>query len=121
MPANVKLLLVDDNPMVLEMLRQGLAPLANVVTAPDGADAMLKAIDDLPDLIVTDYDMPGMNGRQLLEKMKARPNTAKIPVILLASKGDIDEKLKMVQDNVEDFVEKPFYTKDACGHIKKVI
>jgi len=108
MPANVKLLLVDDNPMVLEMLRQGLAPLANVQTANDGADAMLKAIDDLPDLIVSDYDMPGMSGRQLLEKIKGRAATAKVPIILLASRADISEKLKMVQDNVEDFIEKPF-------------
>ncbi len=121
MPANVKVLLVDDNPMVLEMLRQGLAQLATVHTAADGGDAMLKAIDDLPDLIVTDYDMPGMNGRQLLEKIKARAATAKVPIILLASRADISEKLKMVQDNVEDFIEKPFYTKEACGHIKKVI
>jgi CheY-like chemotaxis protein len=62
-----------------------------------------------------------MNGRQLLEKIKARAATAKIPIILVASRADISEKLKMVQDNVEDFIEKPFYTKEACGHIKKVI
>src|SRR5438128_7206829 len=121
MPANVKVLLVDDNPMVLEMLRQGLAPLATVQTASDGGDAMLKTVDEMPDLIITDYDMPGMNGRQLLEKIKARAATAKIPIILVASRADISEKLKMVQDNVEDFIEKPFYTKEACGHIKKVI
>src|SRR5436305_2532047 len=121
MPANVKVLLVDDNPMVLERLRQGLAPLATVHTASDGGDAMLKTVHEMPDLIITDYDKPGMNGRLLLEKIKARAATAKIPIILVASRADISEKLKMVQDNVEDFIEKPFYTKEACGHIKKVI
>jgi CheY-like chemotaxis protein len=121
MPANVKVLLVDDNPMVLEMLRQGLTPMATIQTAPDGADALLKVVDDLPDLIVTDFDMPGMNGRQLLEKVKARAATARVPIILLASKGDITEKLTMVRDTVEDFIEKPFFTKEACTHIKRVI
>ena len=127
MPANVKVLLVDDNPMVLEMLRQGLAQLATVHTAADGGDAMLKAIDDLPDLIVTDYDMPGMNGRQLLEKIKARAATAKVPIILLASRADISEKLKMVQDNVrwtvtatdEEFLLR--VTIDLTGQIPKSV
>lgn len=122
MPANVKILLVDDNPMILEMLRRDLAELTSpVVTAPDGADALLKAIDDPPDLIISDYEMPGMNGRQLIEKLKGRANTARIPILLLASKGDINEKLRMLQDAVEDFVEKPFFLKEAVAHMKKVI
>ena len=122
MPANVKILLVDDNPMILEMLRRNLAELTSpVVTAPDAADALLKAIDDPPDLIISDYEMPGMTGRQLIEKLKGRANTARIPILLLASKGDINEKLRMLQDAVEDFVEKPFFLKEAIAHIKKVI
>src|SRR3954452_16560596 len=107
--------------MVLEMLRQGLAPLASVQTASDGGDAMLKTVDEMPDLIICDYDMPGMNGRQLLEKIKGRASTAKVPVMLLASKNDISEKLQMLRDAVEDLVEKPFFLKETVAHIKKTI
>lgn len=121
MPANVKILLVDDNPMVLGMLRQALAPLANVSTAGDGADALLKTIDEPFDLIIADYQMTGMDGRALLDKIKSRAATSRIPFILLASKADIAEKLKMVQDKVEDFVEKPFFIKEAAGKIKRII
>ena len=121
MPSNVRVLLVDDNPMILEMLRQSLAPLANVATTNDGAEALLKAIDESPDLVVSDYAMEGMNGRQLLEKMRSRPQTAKIPFIMVASKSDITDKLKMVQDSVEDFLEKPFFIKETVARIKKVI
>lgn len=122
MPGNVKILLVDDNPMILEMLRRDLSELTSpVLTATDGADALLKAIDDPPDLLISDYDMPGMNGRQLMEKLKGRANTARIPIILLASKNDISEKLKVLQDAVEDFLEKPFFLKEAIAHIKKNI
>jgi len=53
MPGNIKVLLVDDNPMVLEMLRQALAQFSSVSTLTDGADAMLRAIDDKPDLIIS--------------------------------------------------------------------
>ncbi len=120
MSTNVKVLLVDDNPMVLGMLRGALAPLANVTTSNDSADALLQAVDDPPDLLVSDYRMPGMDGHQLVERLKSRPATAGISVILLASKADITEKLSH-HEPVDDFVEKPFFLKEATQRIKRVI
>ncbi len=120
MANNVKVLLVDDNPMVLNMLRQALASMAEVKTANDGPDALLKAVDDPPDLLVSDYRMPGMDGHQLLEKLKSRPTTASVSVILLATKSDISERMS-AQDPVDDYVEKPFFLKEATHRIKKVI
>jgi len=120
MSTDVKVLLVDDNPMVLGMLKGALTPLAAVTISTDAADALLKAVDDPPDLLVSDYRMPGMDGRQLVEKLKSRPRTAGIAVILLATKADITEKLAM-HEPVEDFVEKPFFLKEATQRIKRVI
>lgn len=120
MASNIKILLVDDNPMILGMLRQSLSSLATVSTASDAADALLKAVDESPDLLVSDFRMPGMDGRQLLEKLKSRPATASIAVILMASKADISERLS-TQDHVEDYIEKPFFLKDATRRIKRVI
>lgn len=121
MPSNVKLLLVDDNPMVLEMLRAALAPIASVTTSTDGADALLKAIDDPPDLLVSDFQMPGLDGHQLLEKLRGRVATAKTTAILMASKPDITEKLKLLPINVEDFVEKPFFLRETAARIKRTV
>jgi CheY-like chemotaxis protein len=120
MPNNVKVLLVDDNPMVLGMLQGALTALASVTTSNDSADALLKAVDDPPDLLVSDYRMPGMDGQQLVEKLKSRPKTAGISVILLASKADITERFSN-QEPVDDFVEKPFFLKEATQRIKRVI
>src|SRR6267154_273744 len=120
MSNNVKVLLVDDNPMVLALLQGALTPLAKVSTSNDSADALLKAVDDPPDLLVSDYRMPGMDGHQLVEKLKSRPKTAGISVILLASKADITEKLSN-HEPVDDFVEKPFFLKEATQRIKRVI
>jgi CheY-like chemotaxis protein len=121
MAGNVKVLIVDDNPMIRAMLRQAVGELAPIEIANDAAEALIKIVESPPDLVVTDYQMPGMDGRQLLEKLKSRPATAKVPLILMASKTDISEKLKMVQDSVEDFVEKPFFIKDALARIKRVV
>jgi len=119
MSSDIKILLVDDNPMVLGMLKQSLTTLGKINTANDAADALLKAVDDPPDLLVTDYRMPGMDGRQLIEKLRSRPATANFAVIILATKSDISERLG--QDPVDDFVEKPFFLKDATRRIKRVI
>ena len=120
MANNVKLLLVDDNPMVLGMLQQALSSLAMVTPASDTADALLKAVDDPPDLVVCDYRMPGMDGRQLVEKLKSRPGTANFSSVLMASKGDIAERLSQ-QDSADDYLEKPFFLKEATRRIKRLI
>jgi CheY-like chemotaxis protein len=120
MADNVKLLLVDDNPMVLAMLQQALSSLATVTPATDAADALLKAVDDVPDLLVCDYRMPGMDGRQLVEKLKSRPATANFSSVLMASKSDIAERLSP-QDAADDYLEKPFYLKDATRRVKRMI
>jgi len=120
MADNVKLLLVDDNPMVLGMLQHALASLAKVTTASDSADALLKAVDDAPDLLVCDYRMPGMDGRQLVEKLKSRPATANFSSVLMANKADIAERLSP-QDAADDYLEKPFFLKDAIRRVKRMI
>jgi DNA-binding response OmpR family regulator len=121
MQSNVKVLLVDDNPMVLAMLRDAIAPLARVSTAGDGADALLKAVEDTPDLLVSDFRMPGMDGRQLVEKLRSRSTTSGISVILLATKSDISEKLSIQDHTADDFVEKPFFLREATQRIKRLI
>jgi CheY-like chemotaxis protein len=120
MADNLKLLLVDDNPMVLGMLQHALSSLAKVTTATDAADALLKAVDDAPDLLVCDYRMPGMDGRQLIEKLKSRPATANFSAMLMASKADIAERLS-TQDAADDYLEKPFFLKDATRRVKRMI
>ena len=121
MQTDVKVLLVDDNPMILGMLRDALTPLAKVTTAGDGADALLKAVEDTPDLLVSDYRMPGMDGRQLVDKLRSRSSTAKVSVVLLATKSEISEKLATQDHVADDFVEKPFFLREATQRIKRLI
>src|SRR6202795_3127962 len=120
MANDVKLLLVDDNPMILGMLEQLLTPFARVTSAGDAADALLKAVDDPPELFVCDYRMPGMDGRQLVEKLKSRPATANFSAVLMASRSDIDERLSP-QDAADDYLAKPFFLKDATRRIKRTV
>lgn len=116
----VKILVVEDNPAVLTILRQGMEICGTVITAADGADGLLKAIEEKPDLIVSDYQMPGLSGLQLYERLRARDDTRKTPFIFLANKADIDEKLRQYTDAVEDYIPKPFFLRDVVSRAKKV-
>lgn len=118
--AKVKILVVEDNPAVLKLLQKGLEVCGEVQVAADGADALLKAVEAAPDLIVSDYKMPGLNGRQLFEKLRSRDTTKKVPFIFVATRADIEEKLRPVLEGVEDFIPKPFFLRDLAGRVKKV-
>jgi CheY-like chemotaxis protein len=118
---SVKLLLAEDNPLVRELIVKGLEPYCEVETSTDGADALLKVIDDPPDVILCDYKMPGLDGRQLFEKLRGREATKHIPFLFMASRPDIEERLRPLVDGVEDFIPKPFLIKDLVRITKKVV
>jgi CheY-like chemotaxis protein len=117
----VKVLLADDNPLVRDLIVKGLEHACAVVAATDGADALLKVIDDPPDMILCDYKMPGLDGRQLFEKLRGREATRHIPFLFMASRADIEERLRPLVDGVEEFITKPFLIKDLVRITKKVV
>jgi CheY-like chemotaxis protein len=65
--------------------------------------------------------MSGLDGRQLYEKLRSRERTRQVPFIFVASRGDIEEKLRPLVDGVEDFIPKPFFLKDLMRLAKKVV
>src|SRR6202045_1658945 len=118
---SIKLLLADDNPLIRDLVCKALEPICEVVLADDGADALLKVIDDPPDAILCDYKMPGLDGRQLFEKLRGREKTRHIPFLFMAGRADIEERLRPLVDGVEEFITKPFLIKDLVRVTKKVV
>jgi CheY-like chemotaxis protein len=119
---NLHVLIVDDNPLIRNLMCEGMKPYCTVIPAADGADALLKSVDNPPDLIVSDYRMPGLDGRQLFEKLRGREATRNIPFVFVASRGDIEEKLRpAVGGGVEDFIAKPFFIADLVRQTKKIV
>jgi CheY-like chemotaxis protein len=118
----VQVLIVDDNPMIRDLMCRGMESHCSVISSSDGADALLKSVDNPPDLIISDFRMPGLDGRQLFEKLRSRENTRNIPFIFVASRGDIEEKLRpAVGGGVEDFIPKPFFVADLVRQVKKIV
>src|ERR1700737_3228681 len=119
---DVQVLIVDDNQMIRDLMCRGMESDCAVISSSDGADALLKSVDNPPDLIISDFRMPGLDGRQLFEKLRSRENTRNIPFVFVASRGVIEEKLRpAVGGGVEDFVPKPFFVSDLVRQTKKII
>jgi CheY-like chemotaxis protein len=121
-PQNVQVLIVDDNPIIRSLIAHGMEEHCAVTESGDGADALLKSVDNPPDLIISDFRMPGLDGRQLYEKLRSRDRTQNIPFVFIASRGDIEEKLRpSVGGGVEDFIAKPFFVADLVRQVKKIV
>ncbi len=120
MAARLKILVADDNSTVLKLVTQSIEKSGELITATDGADALMKAIDLKPDLIIADYSMPVMDGRALFEKLRARKETQNIPFVFLASQKEIDEHLRTFVDGVEDYFVKPFFVRDLTRQAHRI-
>lgn len=89
------LLLVDDDAVMIRTLREGLSTSYKVLPANSGANALKILARAKPDLILLDYEMPDMNGPQVLEALRASPETAGIPVMFLTAKTDTESIAKI--------------------------
>lgn len=118
MAKGIQVLLVDDNPVIRELLLEAISPLASVQVFASAAEAFRRAEKQTPDLIISDYRMPGLSGLELLAKLRiAFPQVA---VIILASRADIAGPLAGSTPLVEEFIEKPFFIEEAVTRIKRV-
>ena len=83
------LLLVDDDAVMIRTLREGLSTSYKVLPANSGVNALKILERAKPDLILLDYEMPGMNGPEVLAILRSKDETAKIPVMFLTAKNDL--------------------------------
>jgi uncharacterized protein (TIGR02266 family) len=102
-----KILIVDDAPMFRELESLFLARSGRVFTAASGQEALALARRERPDVVVADLAMPGMAGDELCRRVKADPDLARTPVIIVTGRDDGDEHAAAVQAGADDVVEKP--------------
>jgi DNA-binding response OmpR family regulator len=118
---NANVMLVDDNPIILDIMRRGIEPYADPRTCTDPNAALAQCLENPPDLLICDFRMPELDGGQFLQKLRLNPDMKSVRVILLAAKSDIEEHLRPFADQVEEFYQKPFYMKELAARAKRVL
>lgn len=103
-----KMLVVEDNDSLREMLAGLFAPYYEVITASDGEEGWQKAQAEMPDIIVSDVMMPKMSGIELCKQVKSNFETCHIPVVLLTARTAIEHTIEGLRIGADDYVTKPF-------------
>lgn len=117
-----KILIVDDEMSTLMPLKRSLeSENYAVVEAYDGHEAIKKANEEIPDLIILDLMLPGMDGIEVCQHLKTDTQTEKIPIIMLTAKDNINDKVEGLQIGADDYVTKPFVLKELKARIKSVM
>ena len=102
-----KILAVDDEPNNLQLLKQVLNEHYQLLFATNGEKALEAAVKHLPDLILLDVMMPGMNGYETCEKLKANPLTKDIPVIFVTAMNEVEQEAYGFDVGAVDYIQKP--------------
>ncbi len=107
-----KILIVDDDMHIGNMLQEILTKEGySVLRAYSGTEALLALSDTMPDLVLLDLMLPGLDGEEVLPQMKG------IPVIVVSAKADVDNKVDLLLGGAADYVTKPFHTKELLARI----
>jgi DNA-binding response OmpR family regulator/nitrogen-specific signal transduction histidine kinase len=114
-------LVVDDNPEVRTYIRQHLEPEYRVVEAADGAEGLTAARRLVPDLVVSDVMMPGLDGTALFRSLRQDPELELVPVVLLTAKASAESRLQGLRDGVDDYLVKPFDPRELRARVDNLI
>lgn len=117
-----RVLVVDDEEDVRTLIRTNLLVKGHeVIEATDGTSALEEVEKTTPDLVILDVMMPGMDGFEVLEKLRTRPETENIPVVMLTAKSSEEDRVKGLVSGAHDYIAKPFYTTELLLRIDRVL
>ncbi len=113
-----RILVVDDEPDLVELVRHHLArEHYDVVTAADGETGLAEARRKLPDLVVLDLMLPGIDGLEVCRRLRSDARTQHIPIVMLTAKGEESDAVIGLAQGADDYVRKPFGMKELLARI----
>jgi signal transduction histidine kinase/DNA-binding response OmpR family regulator len=115
------LLIVEDNINLQRYLQKALSDEFRIHTAINGAEGLKKALEEVPDIIVSDWMMPEMSGIEFCKEVKSNKITSHIPFILLTAKSEVKDKIEGYETGADTYFSKPFDQSEVKAQIKNLI
>ena len=114
-----KILVVEDDKDLISLIKFNLKSEGfNVLLSPNGVDGLFTAKEEKPDLILLDWMLPILSGIEVLQRLKNNKDTKSIPVIFITAKGEENDKIRGLNSGADDYIVKPFSTKELIARIK---
>jgi len=116
------LLLVEDDRALADLLiwhfdREGY----DIVRTTDGEEALLLAEERTPDLVILDWMIEGISGIEVCRRLRRRPNTAHVPIIMLTARGEESDRIRGLETGADDYVTKPFSPRELVARVGAVL
>jgi DNA-binding NtrC family response regulator len=115
----VKILVIDDDPKISWILSEGLGDSYNILSAKDGLEGLQMVTKTNPNLVLLDIKMPGMEGLEVLDKIKSMDSPTE--VIMLSGHGETKNVVESIKRGASEFINKPFDVKEVEIHIQSVL
>ena len=118
---DTSLLIVEDNDELRRFIRQIFATRYKVYEAADGLDGLNKASNLMPDIVISDVMMPGLDGFGMARQMRESQELCHIPLILLTALADTDNKLEGLRSGIDDYITKPFSASYLTARVDNIL
>ena len=117
-----RILVIEDDAALIELMRynlesEGLRP----TIATTGEEAEVQVTEDRFDLIVLDWMLPGLSGIELCRRLRARPETKQLPIIMLTARGEESERVRGLATGADDYIVKPFSVPELLARVKGLL
>lgn len=117
-----KVLVVEDEEAISDLLVYNLGKEGfQVATCADGDDALTAVDEQTPDLVLMDWMLPNVSGVELCRRLRMRPDTRGIPVILLTARGEEEDRVRGLDVGADDYVTKPFSMSELVARVRAVL
>ena len=122
MPARARILLVEDDRALVELLAFHFArDEYDVDSTPDGEEALLRARESPPDVIILDWMIEGVSGIEVCRRLRRAPETAQVPIIMLTARGEEADRIRGLETGADDYVTKPFSPRELVARVGAVL
>lgn len=117
-----KVMIVEDEEAISQLLEYNLAKEGfTAITATDGEEALIKVEEERPDVVLLDWMLPNVSGIEVCRRLRAKPATKSIPVIMLTARAEEVDKVRGLEIGADDYMTKPFSMAELAARIRAVL